>query len=77
MTANYFQTFFFGPSWTNLSSVALNGMSALCCGDIKGNYYGIDNIVVDVASPVPEPGTLSLLGLGSAYLVGRRRRNRL
>jgi len=77
VTANYFQTFFFGPSWTNLSSVTLNGMSAQCCGDIKGNYYGIDNIVVDVASPVPEPGTLSLLGLGSAYLVRRRRLNRL
>ena len=73
-TANYFQTFIFGPAWTNLSSVSLNGMGALCCGS-PGNYYGIDNIVVDVASPVPEPGTLSLLGLGSAYLL-RRHRNR-
>jgi hypothetical protein len=37
--------------------------------------FAIDNVVVDVADvPVPEPGTLSLLGLGSAYVFGRRRR---
>ena len=32
-TANYFQTFTFGPSWTNLSSVSLSGIGSLCCGN--------------------------------------------
>jgi PEP-CTERM motif len=75
--ANYFQTFTFDPAvWGNLSSVVLQGTGALCCGNIPGmggNYYGIDNIVVTAA--VPEPGTLTLLGLGSAYLIRRRRSN--
>jgi hypothetical protein len=76
VTANYFQTFVFGPEWNNLASVTLSGLGAQCCGPIGGNYYGIDNIVIDFpGSQVPEPATLTLVGLGSAYLV-RRRRNR-
>jgi hypothetical protein len=68
-----FQTFGFGPEWTNLLSVALMGTGA-ANGSL--NYFAIDNIVADTAAtPVPEPGTLSLLGLGSAYLIRRRRRN--
>lgn len=67
-----FQTFAFGPDWTNLVSVVLGGTGATF-GTL--NYFAIDNIVVDTA-PVPEPGTLTLLGLGSAYLIRRRRRNR-
>ena len=70
-----FTTFAFDSSWTNLSSVVLNGVGAGCCGPVPGNYYAIDNIVVDVAA-VPEPATLSLLGLGSAFIFGRRRCNR-
>jgi hypothetical protein len=70
--ANYFQTFTFGAGWGNLSSVKLNGIGALAGG---GNYYAIDNAVVNAAA-VPEPGTLSLLGLGFAYLFERRRRTR-
>lgn len=74
-TANYFQTFLLGPSWTNLSSVSLTGLGGQCCGDPAGNYFAIDNIVVDVGrTPVPEPGTLSLLGLGSTCLIARLRR---
>ena len=70
--ANYFQTFTFDPTWGNLSSVILQGINSQ---PLNGNYYAIDNIVVDTTA-VPEPGTLSLLGLGSAYLIRRRRRNR-
>lgn len=69
---NGFQTFssVFGSDWENLASVTLLGT-----GDgIGGNYWALDNVVVPDA--VPEPGTLTLLGLGSAYLVRRRRRNR-
>ena len=72
-----FQTFAFGAGWDNLSSVVLTGIGAACCGQPPGNYYAIDNIVVEVApTAVPEPGTLTLVGLGSAYLIRRRRRNR-
>ena len=70
--ANYFQTFTFDPTWGNLSSVILQGINSQ---PLNGNYYAIDNIVVDTTA-VPEPGTLSLLGLGSAYLIRRRRRSR-
>jgi len=69
-----FQTFnSFGPEWGNLQSVVLRGSGA-SLGTL--NYFAIDNIGVDVAATVPEPGTLSLLGLGSAYLIRRRQRNR-
>jgi PEP-CTERM motif len=66
-----FTTFAFDPSWTNLSSVVLNGVGSTCCGALPGNYYAIDNIVVETTA-VPEPGTVSLLALGSAFLFGRR-----
>jgi len=71
-----FETFMFNSAWNNLSSVVLEGTGALCCGPTdatRGNYFAIDNVVVDA---VPEPGTLTLLGMGSAYLVRRRQRNR-
>ena len=64
-----FETFNFN-GWTNLSSVTLQGIR----GDGPSNSFGLDNVVV--ARAVPEPGTLSLLGLGVASLIGRRRRNR-
>ena len=70
--ANYFQTFMLDADFGNLSSFTLTGEGALCCQ--SSNYYAIDNVVVGTS--VPEPGTLSLLGLGSAYLFGRRRRTR-
>jgi hypothetical protein len=70
LIGNYFQTFTFDAAWGNLSSVVLNGSGAT-----SGNYYAIDNVVVGpAATTVPEPGTLSLLSLGSVFLVGRRRR---
>jgi len=72
--ANYFQTFTFDPTWGNLSSVILQGLNSQ---PLNGNYFAVDNIVVETTTTaVPEPGTLSLLGLGSAYLIRRRRRNR-
>ena len=71
--ANYFQTFTFDPTWGNLSSVILQGINSQ---PLNGNYFALDNIVVETTTAVPEPGTLSLLGLGSAYLIRRRRHNR-
>ena len=67
--ANYFETFTFDAGWGSLSSFTLTGAGA----PVAGNYFAIDNVVVTAA--VPEPGTLTLLGLGSAYLIRRRRRN--
>lgn len=67
-----FSTFLFDSSWTNLSSVVLNGIGSACCGPVPGNYFALDNVVVDTTA-VPEPGALTLLGLGSAYLIARRR----
>jgi hypothetical protein len=67
-----FQTFTFDAAWGNLSSVVLKGIGST---PLDGNYYAIDNVVVDDAA-APEPGTLTLLGLGSAGLIRRRCRNR-
>ena len=66
-----FQTVNFDSNWANLLSVALTGTGATS-GTL--NYFAIDDINVDAAA-VPEPGTLTLLSLGSAYLIRRRRRN--
>jgi PEP-CTERM motif len=66
-----FDTFTF-TGWTNLSSVTLKGIN----GAGPQNSFGLDNIVVEAGgAAVPEPGTLSLVGLGSAYLIRRRRHN--
>ena len=37
-----------------------------------GNYFAIDNVLVTTA--VPDPVTLTLLGLGMASTIGRARR---
>jgi hypothetical protein len=66
--ASDFQTATF-VNWTNLSSVTLLGTGSTTN---PLNYFAVDNIVVDTTA-VPEPATLTLLGLGSACLIRRRR----
>ena len=66
---DYFETVMFDAAWGNLSSIVLNGLG----GSGVADFYAIDDIVVGPSAAVPEPGTLSLLGLGSVCLYRRRR----
>lgn len=70
---NDFQLFSFSSAWTNLSSVAFNGVG----GAPTEHGWSIDNIGVNEAPPtptVPEPTSLTLLALGLAGVgFGRRK----
>ena len=66
-----FQKESFGAGWSNLTSVMFKG-----AGSVSGNdSFAIDNLDVNV---IPEPATLSLLGLGlgGLGLIRRRRKAR-
>lgn len=59
------QTFTFGSSFENVSSVAWTQASP---------YHSFDNIVVNAAQ-VPEPGTMAMLGLGLLAFTAARRKS--
>lgn len=41
-------------------------------GDLLGGSFVLDNLTYDAAAPVPEPGTITLVGLGVVALLARR-----
>jgi hypothetical protein len=76
---------FFGPDMTYHFSFTIPHVANIVAFDFAGSNlqgwndegWGLDNVVVEVQSSqpvVPEPGTLSLLGLGAVALVRRRKR---
>jgi len=70
-----FQTLTFDATWSNLTSVTLNGIGGPL--DVNGQPLGsfvLDNVVVN--TEVPEPASLVLLGTGLAAVVRRRLRRR-
>ena len=63
-----FQFFALSPAWSNLASVTFSGTICLACSP---GGMSLDNINVH---PIPEPGSLLLLGSGLAGLAGFARR---
>lgn len=81
ISAGYFGSTYSGRALANFGNTAV--LTSMQAYDMNGNL--IPNITISAASgtmyplaaePVPEPGTLSLMGLGIAALLYRRRQER-
>ncbi len=63
-----FQTFYLDSNWTNLMSVRWTHTGD---GTIRSGLFALDNIVVNEPKTVPEPSSITLLGLGTFFLLGQ------